>query len=445
MFRPFAARSLAQNIDRLGKVYGQAMGQVRRGFFIICGVQNITAIAADRAAKIHWQIHQASIGDLNGKVLRDVGQGHAFGRLVDDKPHRAFSVMRQHIDHTTGKAVVANIRHGEQKLTPEFRNVCSDWHIFTLAIPASLASLEFRGFIGYVSGMNRILHIGTSWRLTLSTVWLVIVALTSATPAQANQGAWVAMEAGRARLVAAQIGPQNYLALELQLQAGWHTYWRYPGASGVAPVFEISARSKADRAPEFDETIFPAPHFFDDGVGGFFGYQGETGFVFPFAASDLPRALGLDAQIGICRDICIPVRLRLDVEIDAAGLADPSHQSFMRGLLDQQPKAPSSKLSIGAVGFDGERLRVRVNGENLRQPYLMIEPDSATILGPAVAVSRQPQRHIFELSAGSKAGDVFSGRALQIVARDGKHAIQQSVIVQKHDPSILYKPEDNPK
>jgi hypothetical protein len=129
--------------------------------------------------------------------------------------------------------------------------------------------------------------------------------------------------------------------------------------------------------------------------------------------------------------------LRLDVTVDAAGLAHPSDQKWIANLLDQQPKAPSDRLSIGAVSYDGTHLRVTLNGDKLTQPYLMIAPDRATTLGPIAVISRQAGRHIFELSAQRstrlsaepKSGEIFAGQALQIVARNGKHAIQQTVIV----------------
>jgi DsbC/DsbD-like thiol-disulfide interchange protein len=321
--------------------------------------------------------------------------------------------------------------------------------IFTLAILRALASLEFVHFIGYVWRMS----ISKAWRRVRTVCWIFVISWTSAASVQASQGAWVETRAGAARLVAAQIGGQTYLALQLDLQDGWHTYWRYPGASGIAPVFDISAPYKVGPPPNFGDTVFPAPHFFDDGVGGFFGYQGKSGFVFPFAGVDLPMTLRLDAQIGICREICIPVALRLDVTVDAAGLAHPSDQKWIANLLDQQPKAPSDRLSIGAVSYDGTHLRVTLNGDKLTQPYLMIAPDRATILGPIAVISRQAGRHIFELSAQRsprlpaqpKSGEIFAGQALQIVARNGKHAIQQTVIVPIDEMSNTDQSEEKSK
>src|ERR1700760_3444784 len=50
----------------------------------------------------------------------------------------------------------------------------------------------------------------------------------------------------------------------LQLQPGWHTYWRSPGDSGVPPRFDFS---KSDNI-EAVTVLWPAPVKFDDGAGG---------------------------------------------------------------------------------------------------------------------------------------------------------------------------------
>src|ERR1051325_181650 len=52
--------------------------------------------------------------------------------------------------------------------------------------------------------------------------------------------------------------------IAIQLQPGWHTYWRNPGDSGVPPRFDFS---KSDNV-EAVTVLWPAPHKFDDGAGG---------------------------------------------------------------------------------------------------------------------------------------------------------------------------------
>ena len=89
---------------------------------------------------------------------------------------------------------------------------------------------------------------------------------------------WVKRDVIEARLVLARDAKQHFAGVEIVMQPGWHTYWRYPGASGIAPSFDFSASQNL----KTQDPVFPAPYFFDDGAGGFFGYEGLTGFVVPF-------------------------------------------------------------------------------------------------------------------------------------------------------------------
>src|SRR5712671_2953716 len=52
--------------------------------------------------------------------------------------------------------------------------------------------------------------------------------------------------------------------IAIQLQPGWHTYWRTPGDSGVPPRFDFS---KSDNV-EAVAVLYPVPQKFDDGAGG---------------------------------------------------------------------------------------------------------------------------------------------------------------------------------
>src|SRR5690348_9186953 len=43
--------------------------------------------------------------------------------------------------------------------------------------------------------------------------------------------------------------------IEMKLVAGWHTYWRYPGDSGVPPRFDFSGSANLKSA----KVLYPAP------------------------------------------------------------------------------------------------------------------------------------------------------------------------------------------
>ena len=58
--------------------------------------------------------------------------------------------------------------------------------------------------------------------------------------------------------------PQRLRAgIEIKLQPGWHTYWRYPGDSGVPPRFDFSGSDNVASV----KVLYPAPHLFTDETG----------------------------------------------------------------------------------------------------------------------------------------------------------------------------------
>ena len=77
---------------------------------------------------------------------------------------------------------------------------------------------------------------------------------------------------GRARLVTGQYDGQAYIAVQLDLAPGWHSYWQYPGASGISPEFTFTGSGET----AFGSVIYQAPYFFDDEAGGFYGYTGRS-------------------------------------------------------------------------------------------------------------------------------------------------------------------------
>src|SRR3954451_21410985 len=94
--------------------------------------------------------------------------------------------------------------------------------------------------------------------------------------------------------------------IAIQLQPGWHTYWRTPGDSGVPPRFDFS---KSDNV-EAVTVLWPAPHKFDDGAGGFsFGYTQQLVLTLRIVAKNADRPVTLRAAINyaVCEKICIPV------------------------------------------------------------------------------------------------------------------------------------------
>ena len=242
---------------------------------------------------------------------------------------------------------------------------------------------------------------------------------------ESNATPWQEATGARARLVVGHAEGARYAALEIDLDKGWHTYWRFPGASGLPPELDWSQSVGV----EIGETIFPAPRFFDDGAGGFNGYEADTGFAAPLRAQDNAK-LVLHASLGVCREICVPVRF--DFALDVADA--PTHDAFIEGILAARPQSPSPVLAIGAAWFDGETLNLRVVGENLHDVSLIIaRPDDGALETPRLIAATEDSRD-FALPLAAPLDPPLTGRKLTFIVRNGRRTIAQAIIIAAHPP-----------
>lgn len=149
----------------------------------------------------------------------------------------------------------------------------------------------------------------------------------AAPPPLAAPGADLRLLFGGVRDGVADIG------LEIALHPGWKTYWRHPGDAGIPPNFEAAGSTGiAEVTPRF-----PTPVRFDE--AGLVGIGYTEPVILPLdvrlADPSRPAELVLTVQIGLCRDICVPLEAKPSLRIDpavpvAAGEADRLAQARAR-------------------------------------------------------------------------------------------------------------------
>jgi DsbC/DsbD-like thiol-disulfide interchange protein len=227
-------------------------------------------------------------------------------------------------------------------------------------------------------------------------------------------------------LIMAEIEGQAYAAIDIQLAPGWHTYWHYPGASGIAP--EMRARESRHIMGASGGVIYPAPSFFDDGVGGFIGYAGETGFVVPMNVTP-GEVLDIDVRLGLCRDICVPVRARLVRRVSAAELRAPDAVARITQLLARRPAPPSAQLQATELRYHNGVLRLTLRGQALHRPEVVLVPGPGEVISPPKARRLGPDHYVFEFPARSALDPPFFKSKLRLLARHRDSAIEQMLDV----------------
>src|SRR3954470_21899292 len=102
-----------------------------------------------------------------------------------------------------------------------------------------------------------------------------------------------------ARLIAARAHNESggrvfRAAVEIKLKEGWHTYWRYPGDSGVPPVLDFSKSQNVKTVT----VLYPAPTRFPDGAGGnSVGYTGDVIWPIHVVAENPGKPVTLDLKL----------------------------------------------------------------------------------------------------------------------------------------------------
>ncbi len=143
-----------------------------------------------------------------------------------------------------------------------------------------------------------------------------------------------------------------HFGLAIDLKPGWHTYWRYPGDSGVPP--DLTSAGSSNVA---DVTVqYPAPMRFGDASDQTIGYQGSV--VLPIAARIVdpskPAGLTLTARLGVCRDICVPVDETLTLPIDPAHPASAADTAEVAAANAAVPQAAVADDDLSITGIRRE-------------------------------------------------------------------------------------------
>ncbi len=188
-------------------------------------------------------------------------------------------------------------------------------------------------------------------------IWLFALLFASAA-AFALSGNTVATDNVKARLVSevAAVGPgqQFWVALELDIRDGWHTYWRNPGDSGEPTKLTWQL------PPGFTagDIVWTTPHRFEIAPLVNYGYAKHAVHLVQITApKDLKAgtsvSLAAKASWLVCSDVCIPEDANLQLTLPAsaqAGGIDPVSSDLFTAARSELPSAQPAPTSARIQG-----------------------------------------------------------------------------------------------
>ena len=111
-------------------------------------------------------------------------------------------------------------------------------------------------------------------------------------------------------------------ALRFALAPGWKTYWRSPGDAGIPPLFDWTGGRNVGAVA----LTWPTPHVFDLNGMTSVGYTGAL--ILPVEITPRkpgePLRLSGTAEIGVCREVCLPATLTFDRTLDPVAPRNPA-------------------------------------------------------------------------------------------------------------------------
>lgn len=215
------------------------------------------------------------------------------------------------------------------------------------------------------------------------TVLAAAMLLAAGAAAHSASSDRVGVEGGAVRLVmSSEPDAQGRLrgALEVDLEPGWKTYWLEPGGSGVPPSVEVSAGGQAVRT----EIGFPAPQRHRDGGDVWAGYDRPVSFALTMEPPAGATVLDASVFLGVCEDICIPVKA--DFRIDTAAQASVADdEQVVDEAFADLPPAPREGFRVIDARANGQTLEVRAETPAGDAPVdLFLASSAGPVLGTPV-------------------------------------------------------------
>jgi len=183
----------------------------------------------------------------------------------------------------------------------------------------------------------------------------------------------------------------NWVALRVKPDAGWHTYWRNPGDTGIPTQLNWTLPKDVSAGP----IQWPYPQLHKLGELAYFGYGEQTLHLVQITVSahwpaGTPVTLKAEAKWLVCADVCIPGKkeVSLSLPLSASPAADSRWTALFAETRARLPIAAPWKAQFSAANGD---FSLNIEGAKLDGAQLGFFPYASDLLNSAT-----PQRIAFD-------------------------------------------------
>src|SRR5690348_1018334 len=153
------------------------------------------------------------------------------------------------------------------------------------------------------------LAVTSATMLSMRTLALATALLATALGGvvHAETSAWSEDMKSAVRLISGETAAAPMQAgVEMKLASGWHTYWRYPGDSGIPPQFDFAGSDNLKSAV----VLYPAPTLHKDDAGETIGYEKDVIFPVQVTPKDAAKPVKLRVMLdyAVCEKMCVPAK-----------------------------------------------------------------------------------------------------------------------------------------
>ena len=270
--------------------------------------------------------------------------------------------------------------------------------------------------------------------MTMLARLLVFPLLLFATYAQAASSAWVTTDGARLRLIS-MVDPATsrmLAAMQVDLEPGWKTYWREPGASGIPPHIHFLGSSNVG-APVLN---FPVPKVFREADGTSIGYK--TRVLFPVSVTrglpSNPATLSVTGVIGVCAEICVPFQFASKVVQQPGERPAPEisrllqQANFAQGLAENTGDFVETVSIVSLPSGRPRHIEILVKADGAAEAELLPEGPSGWYLQPGKGVALADGRHRFEIDLRDVPGGAkVAGQTIKLTLVAGDRSFEQSI------------------